>query len=89
MTPSTGINTANSLVNSQDNSGIPTNLSHSSNANHIPSEAAFNVRNLKQETHMQPLLTQQSQQSSSILNLPQSNLNTVITIGCNRICLIM
>ena len=78
-TPSAGINTANSLQTSLESSGNPTNLSHSSNANHIPSEAAFNVRNLKQETQMQPLLTLQSQPSSSILNLPQSSLNTVDT----------
>ena len=78
-TPSTGINTANTFGTSQESSGLPTNLSHSSNANQIPSEEALNIRNLKQEAQMQPLLTLQSQQSSSIQNLPQSSVNTLYT----------
>ena len=78
-TPSIGTNSANTLITSQESLGMPTNLSHSSNANQIPSEETLTVRNLKQEAQIQPLLTHQSQQSSSILNLPQSNLNTVNT----------
>ena len=78
----TGTTIDSSTLPSQEPT-LPQNLSshNSSNINQVLSNADMNVRHVKQEAQVQPLITQLSQQSSLNINLPQSkvvNLNTKV-----------
>ena len=76
----TGTTTDSPTLSSQE-ATLSQNLPNhnSSNINQVLSDADMNMRHIKQETQVQPLTTQLSQQSSLNINLPQSkvvNLNT-------------